>query len=102
MTIVNSIFNQPLLDSKGDPLTIRESQCIYLMLLGNTTKETARELTISPRTVEVYITNVKHKLHCCSKSQIIAQISKNKINQNRILGLFSSLENSEENYNADC
>ena len=42
-------------------LTPREEQCLQLYRLGKTAKETARILSLSPRTVEEYLNNIKAK-----------------------------------------
>jgi len=52
-------------------LTNREVQCSGLIIKGKTCKEIAKELKLSPRTVEVYIQNLKDKFSCRSKSMLI-------------------------------
>lgn len=52
-------------------LTKREIECLRYLLLGYTAKETAKNLTLSSRTVETHINNIKHKLNCFSKRKII-------------------------------
>lgn len=49
----------------------RESDCLFYLLRGKTVKEIAKILKLSPRTVEVYVSNVKLKLGCSSKSEVI-------------------------------
>jgi len=87
---LNKLNLKPFIDNDGQPFTNRESECLCYMLLGNTIKETARALEISPRTVEVYINIVKNKLRCFSRSQIISKISMQKDNQDIIADLFHS------------
>jgi DNA-binding CsgD family transcriptional regulator len=52
-------------------ISSRELECILLYNKGKTAKETARKLNISQRTVETYFENVKNKLGCHSKSQVL-------------------------------
>jgi DNA-binding CsgD family transcriptional regulator len=52
-------------------LSSRELDCIFLYQEGKTAKETARELNISQRTVETYFENIKNKLSCYSKDQVM-------------------------------
>lgn len=55
-------------------LTRRELQCVYFLLAGMTAKQTARELKISPRVVEEYLNNVRLKLKCMNKMEIVKRI----------------------------
>ena len=55
-------------------LTRREVECMYYLLRGQTAKGTANVLGLSRRTVESYIENVKGKLCCNSKSQLVSKI----------------------------
>lgn len=52
-------------------LTDKEINCIKQMMLGKTAKETAVVLGISYKTVEFHIANIKMKLNCYRKSEII-------------------------------
>lgn len=52
----------PTADSKEIAFSNREHQCILHMENGLTAKEIAKTLSISPRTVEHYIDNIKDKL----------------------------------------
>lgn len=52
-------------------LTPREKQCLHWYRLGKTAKETARVLNISPRTVEEYLDNIKRKLGCRNKRDLL-------------------------------
>lgn len=51
-------------------LTLREKQCIKLLLKGKSARETGETLGISRRTVEFYFENIKNKLSCSSKREI--------------------------------
>lgn len=61
----------PRLPSK---LTNRELDCVRLMFLGHTAKEISSSLGVSVRTVEFYLDNIKSKLYCTKKSEIISTI----------------------------
>lgn len=52
-------------------LTYREIECARLIIMGRTAKEIARDLNISPKTVEVYINNIKRKTGCHYKHELI-------------------------------
>jgi len=51
-------------------LSMRERQCLKLLLEGKSAKETAVILRLSPRTVESYFENIKDKLSCWTKHEI--------------------------------
>ncbi len=55
-------------------LTSREVTCVILLLRGKTAKEIAKAMVISHRTVEEHLTNIKKKVGCWSKSQLISYI----------------------------
>jgi len=57
--------------SYRDDLSIRESQCLFFLIRGQTTKEIAANLQLSHKTVETYIGRIKNKLRCRTKSQLI-------------------------------
>lgn len=52
-------------------LTPREKECLCFILRGKTAKEIAGLMSISFRTVEFHIMNIKEKLNCSSRSQLI-------------------------------
>ncbi len=57
-------------------LTHRETECLFLLIRGKTAKEIGKFLTISPRTVEVYVENIKKKMCVNSRSDIIDKAEK--------------------------
>ena len=57
-------------------LTKREIEIIQWIACGKSSKEIARVLNISPRTVETHLSNVKNKLNCCKVVQIIYLLTK--------------------------
>lgn len=59
-------------------LSFREKQCLNLFMEGKTSKETAAQLYLSPRTIEYYFENIKDKLGCNSKREIFKLARKQK------------------------
>lgn len=53
------------------PLSNRERQCLELFKEGKTAKMTGDMLGLSKRTVEFYFENIKNKLGCSSKSDLL-------------------------------
>jgi DNA-binding CsgD family transcriptional regulator len=58
----------------GVALTQREAECMVQFLKGKTVNKTALALQLSPRTVEFYLKNMKRKLNCQTKSELIGKI----------------------------
>lgn len=54
--------------SEHGGLTRRELEVIRLVALGQTDKEIARQLYLSPRTVETHVLNIRAKLDCRSRA----------------------------------
>lgn len=52
-------------------LSIRESECLFYLLRGFTAKGIAKMLTLSPKTIEYYIEQLKIKLKCNNKVELI-------------------------------
>jgi len=52
-------------------LTAREHEIMNVLVTGNTNKEIARELNISPRTVEVHRANIMRKLEANNLSDLV-------------------------------
>lgn len=85
LSLVNS-KDQKIQDSKYVPnfyqidhyhkafnLTQRETECLFLLIRGKSTKEIARFLELSHRTVEGYIEHIKDKMHISTRAQIITK-----------------------------
>jgi DNA-binding CsgD family transcriptional regulator len=51
--------------------TKREAECMVLLLKGKTISSVANILNLSPRTVEYYIKNMKSKLGCRTKFELV-------------------------------
>jgi DNA-binding CsgD family transcriptional regulator len=56
----------------ADLLSKREKECLKLLLLHKSAKETAAVLNLSPRTIEFYFENIKNKLICKDKHEIFS------------------------------
>lgn len=54
-------------------LTNRECECIFLLIRGKTAKEIGALLSLSKRTVESYIENIRNKMNCKNKSEILVK-----------------------------
>lgn len=52
-------------------LSQRELECLFLLLRGRTVKQTAEMLGLSKRTAESYIDNIKSKLGCLNKAELL-------------------------------
>ncbi|MGG4606906.1 response regulator transcription factor [Providencia sp. Me31A] len=61
------------LSNKFDRLSVREREILDMILEGNTSKETAEKLSLSPRTVEVHRSNIYTKLGIKSLPQLIQE-----------------------------
>lgn len=59
-------------------LTEKEMICAELLMTGNTTKDIAKIMNISSRTAESYFQNIKNKLNCHYRSDLIKIIIKIK------------------------
>ncbi len=55
--------------------TRREFDCLQYLIQGNSAKETAKQLLISPRTVENYLENIKQKTFSRTKIELFSKIS---------------------------
>lgn len=62
-----------MLDNNYDEIDLsqRQSECLFFLLRGKSAKSIAKLLNISYRTVESYIEDIKYRLACSSKSEII-------------------------------
>lgn len=53
------------------PFSAQEKACLEHMSMGKTIKETAEIMDLSMRTVEHYIDNIKNKMGCMTKSEVM-------------------------------
>lgn len=65
-------------------LTERQIDCLVLLVKGMTFKEIAKELDLSPRTVEHYIFAIKTKFNCEARSELISKALKMEIIKSRL------------------
>ncbi len=63
-------------------LTSQEAKCMICFLRGNTVKATAEIMDLSPRTVEYYTNNMKKRLNCRSKSELVFRVIKTEFPNN--------------------
>ena len=67
--------NYPLHGISGNlHLTPREAECVFFLLRNYTIKEVGNILELSPRTVEFYLKNIKRKLSCRKKRDVLDTI----------------------------
>ena len=66
-------------------LTRREAQCLLYLIVGKTQNETAQLLNLSERTVETYLTNVRYKLNCEGRSELVRLALKGRFLENFVL-----------------
>lgn len=59
------------LSSAAQSLSPREHQTIRLLCQGHTAQTAAKQLNLSPRTVEYYLENAKDKLGCLNRRELI-------------------------------
>lgn len=65
-------------DSQGIRLTQREISCVIHLLQNKTAQETAELMNLSRRTVESYLDNIKVKLDCDTKVDLLNKLKANK------------------------
>jgi len=59
---------------KGIHFSKQEARCMVCLLHGKSNKGVARALSLSPRTVEFYVKNMKKKLKCRTKFELIENV----------------------------
>jgi DNA-binding CsgD family transcriptional regulator len=60
-------------------LSKREKECLQYLTRGMTAKQIARILNLSPRTIEFYIENMKNKLECHNRIELVAKAIQNHV-----------------------
>ena len=66
----------------GIYFTQREMECICLLLEGNTLVQVATVLNLSPRTIEFYVRNMKMKLRCQTKDELLEKVQHTDLPEN--------------------
>lgn len=64
-----ALFNH--LNLEIPKISNREKECLLLYLQGETGNSISETLNLSPRTVESYLVNLKNKLNCHNKTELI-------------------------------
>lgn len=57
---------------RATSLSVREVQCLKLILSGKSAREMAADLILSTRTIEFYLENIKNKLNCINKRELFS------------------------------
>ncbi len=65
-------------NTQGIKLTQREITCVIHLLQNRTAQETAELMNLSRRTVESYLDNIKVKMDCDTKADLLAKLKSNK------------------------
>ena len=60
----------------------REAECMMYLLKGKSTRGIARKLCLSPRTIEFYIQNMKKKLNCQTKFELLDLVVESDFSDN--------------------
>jgi len=60
----------------------REAECMVHLLKAKSVRGVAKLLSLSPRTVEFYLKNMKRKLNCNTKFELIDLVAKSEFLDN--------------------
>lgn len=66
-------FSIPLSSNSLIPISKQQTECLKLLALGNTYRQIANALGLSQKTVEHYIENIKNKLNCECRAELVQQ-----------------------------
>jgi two-component system response regulator NreC len=72
--LVNEVLNQPgnsVIDSDTEELTTREREVLIYIADGNTNREIAEKLVISPKTVDRHRENIMRKLNMHNRVELV-------------------------------
>ena len=74
-------------------LTLREAQCVYLIMQGSTYPVIGELLSISHRSVEYYMANARSRIGCATRSDLLQLIERSDFLERYVLkNLFSEDE----------
>lgn len=68
-----SLIGVTLSNGQFIELTSREKECLCLLVMGKTAKQTALVMHISARTVEFHLNNIKDKFACRTKLELMSK-----------------------------
>jgi DNA-binding CsgD family transcriptional regulator len=71
ITALKKLESHPFHKMQKSRLSKQESYCLFYYTIGKSCREISLHLNISSRTVESYLENIKNKLICHSKSELI-------------------------------
>lgn len=74
-----------LADDRSLYLTPREYECICLIKQGMTMKQVANDLTLSPRTVEFYLQNIKQRFGVNRMGDMLNRVAATKLELKEII-----------------
>jgi len=63
-------------NDKLSSLTQRQTDCLFYLVKGMTIKQTAQKMGLSPKTVEHYLENIKTKLNCHTRLDLVTSALK--------------------------
>ncbi len=63
-----------LSDNRVISLTTKENECLKLLMQGKSAKQSAAILHVSPRTVEFHLENIKNKVGCRNKLELLSKV----------------------------
>ena len=61
----------------SDLLSERQNECLFYLIRGKSCREIAAILALSPRTIETHVEEIKNKLGCKNKSEVIEKAIEN-------------------------
>ena len=73
-------------------LSDRQAEILFFLLRGKTSKEIAKLLLLSPRTIETHIEEIKKKIKCTNKSELIEKAIANGFMNIIPKGILTSFE----------
>jgi DNA-binding CsgD family transcriptional regulator len=79
LELYKSVIDEVLLNNVGEAfqrivLTRREEQCLILLIQGKSAKQVGRELKISHRTAESYLSSIKNKFGCRTRMEVFSKL----------------------------